>query len=495
MIQRRMPTPFVSCLALALMCGPSFAQQGPDNSIIQLEDNENSQEVAAPTIETRLSEKVFESKTMGFQFTPPLQCIIQKSEQADGTNTLVVRHVNDPEPSLWQVRIQVVNPIRPGATPGEHLQAFLTRQLETGNEFAITSNRPVVFGGLSGHQLEMELPIGPGENAVTGWVVLPRPDGTFLVLTSVTRFEIHDQASRMLQESYDTISMMQAMEIADERLELLDKGAAFLGGLSRQKLEQACKPGITWYRIYRPGPTEGMTDDIEIGFMGLSAKAAPRGAVDFNRRDAAFIGDQAEEGLLVTLQAKIFMNQDPGHTVDVNGRFWTAWDRSSETFSNRRTQRQGEASRTTAQTGFRNAPTAGQPRSTLQVINSTADLLSRDPLEWTIPTGAYLSQAELLILGRLLPRDRSFTGDFGVYAFDSQSNKLSQRLDTWLPADDDSGNWILLGRANRDLPPVQQVIGPDGIRLRRIDTDGTVTELIDVGKLQDLYRSKGLPTS
>lgn len=156
----------------------------------------------------------------------------------------------------------------------------------------------------------------------------------------------------------------------------------------------------------------------------------------------------------------------------------------------RSTQRQRANSRSSAQTGVRSAPTTGAPRPTVKVISASRDGMTRDPIEWPVPP-AYLSQAELVVLGQLMPRTEKVESlEFLDYAFDQRDQKLPQRRETRSRT---TTGWKLETRIGSSPEVLVQEFDKDGIRVRRVDADGTVTERITLEELRKLWNAKGLP--
>jgi hypothetical protein len=126
----------------------------------------------------------------------------------------------------------------------------------------------------------------------------------------------------------------------------------------------------------------------------------------------------------------------------------------------------------------------------IRVISATRDGMTREPQDWAVPP-AYISQAELVVLGQLLPRNDSVqTVDFLDYAFDQRDERLPQRRETWSRTE---SGWRLETRVGSSPDKLVQEFDKDGVRVRRIDPDGTVTERITLAELRKLWRAKGLP--
>ena len=115
--------------------------------------------------------------------------------------------------------------------------------------------------------------------------------------------------------------------------------------------------------------------------------------------------------------------------------------------------------------------------------------MTRDPSVWPVPP-SYLSQAEALLIGRLLPRDGSFEGDFADYVYDSRESRIPQRKETWTRT---AAGWKLESRVAGSNSVMTQDFDAEGHRVRRVDIDGTITQAITPEALKSLWKSKGLP--
>ena len=80
--------------------------------------------------------------------------------------------------------------------------------------------------------------------------------------------------------------------------------------------------------------------------------------------------------------------------------------------------------------------------------------------------------------------------EFLDYAFDQRDQKLPQRRETWSRT---TTGWKLETRIGSSPEVLVQEFDKDGIRMRRVDADGTVTERITLEELRRLWNAKGLP--
>ena len=171
-------------------------------------------------------------------------------------------------------------------------------------------------------------------------------------------------------------------------------------------------------------------------------------------------------------------------------RVWQAVE--SEAWTSRVTERGGKLKeKTLAQTGLRSPRATGNPRQVLTVINANAQSRTRDEKEWTVPSGIYLSQAELLVLGELLPRDEKQAAlNFALYAFDPRSMSMPQRAESWTRAAD--GQWMLVTQPGIDESAEITWHDANGRLIRRSEPGGFMTEICLPRQLQQIWTGKGL---
>jgi hypothetical protein len=199
---------------------------------------------------------------------------------------------------------------------------------------------------------------------------------------------------------------------------------------------------------------------------------------------------------------RVIVNDDPTHTMDAQSSLFRdlgsherivecAHDRTSSPCDVDRPHKQACVSR---------PPLANRAR--IEVISSGRESRTREPGSSPVPR-AYISQAELVVLGQLLPDFSADTGsksstesgpdtmEFLDYAFDQRDEKLPQRRETWTRV---RAKRLSLGNPFGGAPAkLVQEFDAKGVRVRRTDLDGTVTERIDLEDLRRLWNEKGLP--
>ena len=386
--------------------------------------------------------------------------------------------------ATWSLRISSLTPAIAQPTARALAEQHLEAIRVTGRRFEVLANEPRKVGAFLGHLLYIRQVLDDDTQLVNGWLILPNSPRTFVVLTILAAGDQFSRLRPVFDASFKTIELRTIDERQTQREARLLRGQALIDTLTVQKLRSVLSKR-QWYRIYRPGGSGRIADDTEVGFLSMECTVAMRGQLTPERQPRSFTGMETERGLMVLLEARAIIDGERSHYLDVDGRYWMAWDRSTEAWSIRQTQRMGEAARTSAETGIRD-------RATLDIIHSSKEQFTREPSRYTIPDVPYLSQAEVFLLGRLLPRDGSISGEMSFYCYNTKSRRLGDRVDDWQRSRDGSGQWVLKTLPVLETKPIIQHFDAQGQRIRRIDGDGTVTERIDPNELKAIWRSKGL---
>jgi hypothetical protein len=401
----------------------------------------------------------------------------------DGAVTYAVTADGD---APWSMRIATLSP----AVPDPSVEAMLAERIETikatGRRHWVIASGPFTRGSSQGQFLYVAQALDDDKRLVTGWLILPTSSRTFLTFAFLTTAEHFPRLQEPLEASFKTIELLSEAELLDQRQAQIERGRAAVGTFTPQRLRGALSER-QWFRLFRPAGPGQAGGATEVGFMVMRCVEAPRGQLTPERSPGSYSALEAQRGLMVMLEARVIVDAQKNGYLDLDGRYWMNWDRSTEAWSIRQTRRQGPASQTTAETGVRNA-------TSLEVIHALKEQFTREPSRWTVPDVAYLSQPEVYLLGSLLPRDGSISGALAFYYYDTKTQQLTRRADRWTPTPDGTGHWVLSTQPMLDVTPITQRFDASGRRVERIDGDGTVTRRIDPTDLQRLWQSKGLLT-
>jgi hypothetical protein len=390
------------------------------------------------------------------------------------------------EDSPWSMRIATMSPAVPEPSAAALLAERVDAVKATGRPHRVIASGPFARGDARGQLLYLEQTLDDQQRLVYGWLVLPTSPRTFVAFAFLTTAEHFPRLRAVLEASFSTIELRSRAELLDERQAQIERGRDMVGTFTPQRLRGALGER-RWFRLYRPAGPGQPAAATEVGFLNMRCVEAPRGQLTPERSPASYSDLEARLGLMVMLEARVIGDAAANDYLDLDGRYWLSWDRSTEAWSIRQTRRQEQASRTTAETGVRNL-------ASLEVIHALKERFTRDPNRWTVPDTAYLSQPEVFLLGNLLPRDGSVSGALAFYYYDTRKRQLTQRVDRWAPVTDGTGHWVLTTQPMLDVASITQRFDASGGRIERIDADGTVTRRIDAADLRRLWQSKGLLT-
>jgi hypothetical protein len=425
---------------------------------------------------------------LSLRIRPP-QPALGKSETVDGVFRYEI--VEGGDPPKWWMRLQTLISSRSGQTADDQVKGYFEALTKTGKTFTVTVDEALTPSGATGEGrlAIIESPLPEGGSGYSGWVIVPSGEDRYLVASLVLSASTLDAALPTLREAFRGMRLVDHSEIVTERRERIERGLEMLR-FSESTLRAALQPEPLLYRVYRDRDPNDVGDDAEIGWMTVRAVEAMRGEVNGSLPTEELEAEEREKGFMVIVQAKTIIDGNATNVVDTESRYWVSWDRGSEVWSVRSTQRQRDAARTTGQTAVRTPPRRGDPRPILRVINASG---MTEPLEWAVPTN-YLSQAELIMLGRLLPKSNPNPEPYASYAFDPKTNALPKRIDSLRQNPD--GTWTLETKIGTNPLPLVQTFDAKGNRVRRVDTDSlgaVVTELISSEALRSLWQRKGLP--
>lgn len=433
-----------------------------------------------------LEKTPFEAENLGLTIKIPVgsNVVAQKVEQQ---TILLVS--DDPTTPTWTLRVQPLISTQENPTAAGQIQSLLNEFATTKQKHRVISNAPFSAGPLLGQLCYVEQTGGDDQKFIAGWLLLPSGENQFMVFFLQTLPEHFERVRPLLEASFATIKLKSVDEIAAAKLARLDAGRAFLASVTPERLK-ALVGQSQWHRIYKPAdPNTG--ESQEIGYSFVEVREAKRGALNEQNDERAYSKAEHELGLLVRLQARVVIDAQRKHYYDSIANYWMRWDQTEEVWSIRATRRQG-AEQSEAEMGVREAQTTGSPLPRLTVVKRT-DQTEPVSYEWPVPD-VYLPQTLGWLMGKLLPREGKQQREFAYYFFVSSSltPKVYQRIDTWSPAKDGSGNWTLATQLTSDTPPYMSVYGPDGRLLRRTHADGTITEPIDFTELQRIWKSRGM---
>ncbi len=439
----------------------------------------------APTTTGALDADKITLESLGIRFRPISGAILTKPV----TGAMPIYTVDDSrDPPRYHLQIQTLVSGLSEPNPQSQVTEYLESMRKKNQKFTVLVNEPWIHPKTDGHILFTQTDLGEGVLAVQGWLIFQTGPFEFLVVNTLTSRDDFLEIRSTLEESFHTIEFDDLQQIAAKRVERLRSGNELLQAMTPEKMKSLCGGEPRLFRVWQSGENG---QENEIGYYRVTVLA---GMLSDASGENPPKTSENPTGLLVLVQGRTIVDAATGRFSDMEARFWSAWNHESEAWTSRVTERGGKLKeKSIAQTGLRSPRATGNPRQVLTVINGNAQSRTRDEKEWTVPNGIYLSQAELLVLGELLPRDEKQPAlNFAFYAFDPRSMSMPQRVDNWTRALD--GQWMLISQPGLDESAEITWHDANGRRVRRSEPGGFTTELCLPRQLQQIWSAKGLQT-
>lgn len=385
------------------------------------------------------------------------------------------------EQILRQLKESVsVRQIRPGehgpeVQPGQSLGQVLAFEPE------------LTISGRAASRLYFQAPAPGSDTAalVHGHTVLAHGPGRFVTFELITTATEFSRTRRI----YETVVAGARLEDPDQaaaaRAAAIETGVALRARLDAEDLTVAI--GLQpeqWFRLYKPGPTGLATDDTELAYRRVRTWVGQRGELHPGRPRARWSAADLQEGYLVSIAARLLQDDRIYDTISI---FFMTPDGEEEAWSVRMAIRQRAAG---ARAPEQWTVTGARDGRTLTVSTASGS----QPAEVTrarVPERGYLTQVEQYLLPTLLART-GIAGEFGFYAYQSARSAIVFRRDTLAPGSGDAA-WELATRFEDETPVQVTQLDQDGRILRSVLSDGRVWEPIELARLHQLWKSKGLP--
>lgn len=422
-------------------------------------------------------------ESLGIRFRPISGAILTKPV----TGAMPIYTVDDSsDPARYHLQIQTLVSGLSEPSPQAQVNEYLESMRKKNQKFTVLLNEPWIHPKADGHILFTQTDLGEGVIAVQGWLILQTGPFEFLVVNTLTSREDFLAIRSALEESFHTIELDDLEKLAAKRVNRLRSGNDLLQAMTPEKMKALCGAEPRLFRVWQA--VDG-GQEKEIGYYRVTVLA---GTLSDASGENPLKTKENPTGLLVLVQGRTIIDPATGRFSDMEARFWSAWNHESEAWTSRVTERGGKLKeKTIAQTGLRSPRATGNPRQVLTVINANAQSRTRDEKEWTVPSGIYLSQAELLVLGELLPRDEKQAAlNFAFYAFDPRSMSMPQRAESWTRATD--GQWMLVTQPGIDESAEITWHDANGRLIRRSEPGGFMTEICLPRQLQQIWTGKGL---
>jgi len=300
---------------------------------------------------------------------------------------------SDNSSNNWMLRIERgANP--DGMTPKELLSRG---EIEDEADVARTvlENHTMRAGQVEGWWILEQVDNSDGTQVISGTFAIPASGEQFIVANILTNDVGWSADGKGIVESLGTITLLDPVELLNVKMRGLDLATQRLTSLNQETL-QPILGFEEWRRIQMEDEENGSLRDI--GYAHIQVEGGKIADIEPRTNQDELIDD----GVIVTLRTRILPNEVTGVVTDTAARYWMSWDGKEERWSNRTTQWLEGASSVERETGIRNRPQVGAPKSKILVIkqNRSKDL-TQTPFE-ARAQDPWLPRAFNWILGPLL---------------------------------------------------------------------------------------------
>jgi hypothetical protein len=300
--------------------------------------------------------------------------------------------------NIWHLRLE--RGIHPDAHSVEELLNFSKKESITGSEpenVVVLENNAMNARSIEGWW-RVEKTEAEEENTIIARFAIPVQGNQFILASIMASEDVWKSNSELLKHTVQSIAPLDISKLVQDKLRGLDNATSVLATLSEETL-QSLIGFEEWRRIQTKGK-DGSTTDIGYAFI----------QVESGNRDEVEIRSEQNElpanGIIVSVRSRLLPNVNTGVVTDTYARYWMSWDGKEERWSNRVTRWLDNARSTDSETGIRNRPEIGSPKSKLMVLHQdlTADTFET-PFK-TIAEEPWLPRALVWVLGPLLQENK-----------------------------------------------------------------------------------------
>jgi len=235
------------------------------------------------------------------------------------------------------------------------------------------------------------------ESGVTilGRLAIPAHGEQFILASARTSDHGWSRNSGMLIQTLQSIVPVDPLLLIQNKLNGLSAATAQLTMLNKSSLQPLI--GFKeWRRIQTSGTNNSPGADI--GYALIQIESGNIDEVELQTGQ-----EQMEpNGIIVSVTSRLVPNPNTGVVIDSYARYWMSWDGKEERWSNRVTRWMEKARATECETGLRNRPEIGSPKSRLMVVQQdlTADIIET-PFK-SLAEDPWLPRALVWVLGPFL---------------------------------------------------------------------------------------------
>lgn len=484
------PSPARLLLAASLLLtAPAIAQNQPkrpdgrrEAPKVQVSDT--------PTTTVEMADEPYTLDAVGLSVHFPLGAEAKSTSFGGTTSVQVV-----PTDSTWLIRIQTPR------VPNKNMTA-LEVATEAMNQLLASVSVENQGGGVLGtfgkvlkepHEVNLTqkaarfyvwLPNSAKSPAVVrGYTVFKTGPDQFCAFDLTTAEPEFARVQGIYEATVATATFANSIELSEARGRLVKAGVAVLGALSEKDLRELADGTERWERLFRPAATGSVNDDQEIAYRRVRAWVGKRGDLDPDKTKGTGTAADKRPGYLVQMDAR---GVDGRTIIDSRAAYFMSPDRSEEAWVVRNAIKQPKGEPLVS------SEIGGRTGESVSVTTSSSATPSQT-IRPLIQGEGYVSGLEALLLPRILVRAGQ-PGEYGFYAYQSKAGTIRLRRDLVEQPADRPGSWKITTRLGEDQKPYVSYYSADGRLIRTELPDGSVWEPIELERLVQIWKSKGLPT-
>tara|TARA_B110000196_G_scaffold272042_1_gene247781 strand:- start:2582 stop:3895 length:1314 start_codon:yes stop_codon:yes gene_type:complete len=383
--------------------------------------------------------------------------------------------------NMWHLRLE--RGINPNAKTAKEL-LHVPQLGEHASKISTIENNAMRAGDLEGWLHVFLSNDGQPTPLIMVQFALPTNGDQFILATARFSRTSWDRNSKMILECMQTIRPLDPVALIQGKLAALEHAASVLDAISKESLS-ALIGFHEWRRIQ--SKLDGGSTYEDIGYALVQVSAGNREEIE--------IRDGQEElektGLIVTVRSRLVPNIETGVVMDAFGRYWVSWDGEESRWSNRVTKWLEKAKATESETGIRNRPEIGSPKSRLIVLQQdlTSDVI-KPPFK-ALAEDPWLPRALVWILGPFLSssdHDEQFM--WMTYENSGGSSKIVTRVDSLHQNDDES--WTVDTKVGEGEVTLWSTFNEDGSLLTQTQKNGAVVTGATHDMLENIWAPRNL---
>ncbi len=464
----------------------------------------------APVQDVELAGDLFRLENVGLSIHLPVGALAQKSRAGEQVTAQITPAPGQPQ---WLLNIQTPQSTK-GATTRQVAEEVLeqirgqfgvvqTDQDRSGKDVTkvVRTDAVVIEGvkpvplkpnGLTGegtpHRFYVKTPAGSGKGSIVrGYTVFALDAKRFVVFDLSAPEPEFARVRAIYERVIDGATFDDPAIISANRGSAIGASSKLLATLTPSDYDAAlANLKDRWYRLYKPAASGAEQDATELGYFHVRAWKGARGEVDAARDPSKWDASEREQGYFVRIEARQMQGEA---MIDSIGTYFMGLDRKNEVWVLQVASRDSRSKRvqqTFTETAARSGP------SLSVTLSGSSDAKSLQPV---VPDSGYLNQVEMFLLPQLLARKQGEARgkELGFYTYQSEFGTVRYRRDALSADDSGAGAIRIVTRVNEDREPFTSIYDTKGDLVKTTMADGSLRVPIDLPRLLDLWKSKGLP--